>query len=159
MNDVKMKGDVPPVQTFATRAGEASCYFLSAIFIGCCKAAIDAGKETMPAKEVTSRMCAAIGDYEENIREGLISKDYLVKRPWDVATKYGVDKYYVVEKHFGNDANKWVAAHPNEVYVGYWERDSFGHFVVMRNNKVLWNSLETSKCVSMGKCTSIRVFS
>lgn len=158
MSDIKMTGVVPPVQTLATRAGATSCYFLSAIYIGCCKRAIDAGKETMPAEEVTSRMCASIKDFDENVREDIISDEYLVKKPWVVATKYGIDKYTSVDKLYGNDAKKWVAAHPNEVYVGYWERGSLGHFVVMRNNEVLWNSLKTSSCVTMGKCTSIRVF-
>ena len=46
---------------------------------------------------------------------------------------------------------------PGQMYLGRWTRPGYNHFVVMKDNEVVWNPLEYSKCVSEGKLSDIRV--
>ena len=46
---------------------------------------------------------------------------------------------------------------PGQMYLGRWTRPGFNHFVVMKDNKVVWNPMKYSKCVSEGQLSDIRV--
>lgn len=47
---------------------------------------------------------------------------------------------------------------PKQMYLGRWTRPGgHNHFVVMKDNTVLWNPLKYSKCVSEGQLSDIRV--
>ena len=46
---------------------------------------------------------------------------------------------------------------PGQTYLGRWTRPGFNHFVVMKDNKVVWNPLKYSKCVSEGQLSDFRV--
>lgn len=44
-----------------------------------------------------------------------------------------------------------------QMYLGRWTRNGFNHFVTMKDDKVIFNPLEYSKCVECGTLTDIRV--
>src|SRR5574344_1098556 len=47
---------------------------------------------------------------------------------------------------------------PGQMYLGRWTRPGgFNHFVVMKDDIVLWNPMKYSKCVSEGQLSDIRV--
>lgn len=46
---------------------------------------------------------------------------------------------------------------PGQMYLGRWTRNGFNHFVTMKDDKVIFNPLEYSKCVECGTLTDIRV--
>lgn len=46
---------------------------------------------------------------------------------------------------------------PGQMYLGRWTRAGYNHFVVMKDNKVVWNPMKYSKCVSDGQLSDIRV--
>ena len=46
---------------------------------------------------------------------------------------------------------------PGQMYLGRWTRPGFNHFVVMKDDKVIFNPLKYSKCVECGTLTDIRV--
>ena len=131
-------------QSFCKAIGEWGCYALCIINI---------------AEEVTGLRYNILQKLEEGIDKGYISwnrnnyydpKNFDVDRP-DLFLGMLTGLKWEVRKE--NDVLYKPKA--NEYVVERWERNGYGHFA---RTKVGYNSLQDSKCVTLGKLASLRIF-
>lgn len=88
-----------------------------------------------------------IDNFNELVLNNIIRKDCYVKDA-DKLMKY-FDKPYRVAKIDVTDVQ------PGQLYIASWENGPNNHFVVMKDNKVEYNTLEFSYCVHYGKMNNI----
>ena len=131
-------------QSFMKAIGEWGCYALCIINI---------------AEEVTGLHYNTLQTLEEAIRKGYIK--------WNENNYYDPANFDVVEPALFLSmltGTKWsvrkesdILYKPNkdEYIVERWERNGYGHFARTRDG---YNSLQDSKCVTLGKLASLRVF-
>lgn len=85
----------------------------------------------------------------EAVRQGYVEWDGTVKNPIGLAKLCGRMEIKDIKNAFTYDEHDTVVA--NFTFNG------FNHFVLVKDGKVVWNSLEHSKCVENGKIESYRV--
>ena len=132
-------------QSFCKAIGEWGCYALCIINI---------------AEEVTGLHFNILQKIEEAIDRGYISwnkNNYLDPKNFDVD--------YPAEFLGMLTGLKWEVRHEyndiiykpkeNEYIIERWERNGYGHFARTRDG---YNSLQDSKCVSLGTLASLRIF-
>ena len=85
----------------------------------------------------------------EAVRQGYVQWDGTVKNPIGLAKLCGRTEIKDIKKVSTYDGNDTVVA--NFAYNGY------NHFVLVKSGKVVWNSLDHSKCVDSGKIESYRI--
>lgn len=73
---------------------------------------------------------------------GILGPDCFVKDA-DALMKY-FNKPYTVSKVDVSEVPE------DSCYIAKFERNGFGHFVICKNDKVVYNTLEDSKCVKYG---------
>lgn len=131
-------------QSFMKAVGEWGCYALCIIDI---------------AKEVTGLQYDILGKLVEGI-----DKDY-IKFNWNNyydPANFDVDypdrflemltgRKWSVRK----ESDVMYKCQPGEYRVERWERNGYGHFARTRDG---YNSLQDSKCVTLGKLASLRIF-
>src|SRR5574344_309453 len=93
--------------------------------------------------------CLALKDFNDLVNKGLIASDATVQN----YTKLG--EYY-------NHKCEVVYANPekyekDKLYLGRWTRPGHNHFEKKKNGKVIWSSLDYSKCVEQGVLSDIRI--
>lgn len=132
------------IQSFCKSIGEYGCYALCIINI---------------AEQIMGKPYDTLGVLEEAIKKGYIEwheenynhrDNFYVVRPADflgmlVGGKWDVRK----------ETDILYKPKENEYIVERWERNGFGHFARTRDG---FNSLQDSKCVTLGKCASLRIF-
>lgn len=131
-------------QSFCKAIGEWGCYALCIINI---------------AEEVTGLRYNILQKLEEGIRKGYISwneKNYYDPKNFDIdepalflsmltGTRWSVRK----------ESDILYKPKKDEYVVERWERNGYGHFA---RTKAGYNSLQDSKCVTLGKLASLRIF-
>jgi len=90
-----------------------------------------------------------IKDFNDLVRLNLLSLDATIQDYDKLAAYYG-KKVHVYHDEPGNFIK-------DKLYLGRFVRYDFNHFVVMKNNSVIWNPLDYSKCVEQGTLKDIRV--
>ena len=131
-------------QSFCKAIGEWGCYALCIINI---------------AEEVTGLRYNILQKLEEGIRKGYIS--------WNEKNYYDPDNFDVNEPALflamltgtrwsvRKETDILYKPKADEYIVERWERNGYGHFA---RTKAGYNSLQDSKCVTLGKLASLRVF-
>lgn len=91
-----------------------------------------------------------VKDFPNLVEQKILGPDATVLDYTKLAKFYGESVSVVWKK-----PNEYI---PGQMYLGRWTRPGgFNHFVVMKDNKVIFNPLEYSKCVECGTLTDIRV--
>lgn len=90
-----------------------------------------------------------IKDFDNLVEKKILASDATVLDYSKLAKFYGENVSVVWKK-----PDEYI---PGQMYLGRWTRAGYNHFVVMKDNKVVWNSLKYSKCVSEGQLSDIRV--
>ena len=130
-------------QSFCTSIGEYGCYMLCLIDI---------------AEEYTGRHFDMIEVAREGIDKGYIefhednyknSNNFYVEKP-DLFLKMLTGKTWSVRKVFDNN----YKPKENEYVIERWARNGYAHFARTWKN---FNSLQDSKCVTLGSIESLRV--
>ena len=85
----------------------------------------------------------------ECLRQGFVELDGTVVNPIGLAKLCGHMEVIDIKKAKTYDGHDTVIA--NFTHAGY------NHFVLVKEGKVIWNSLEHSKCVENGKIESFRI--
>ena len=131
-------------QSFFKALGEYGCYALCIINI---------------AEQIAGKPYDTIGVLEEAIKKGYIEwhednyahKDnFYVEKP-DKFLEMMTGRKWNIRKEY----DILYQAKPGEYIVERWERNGYGHFARTRDG---YNSLQDSKCVSLGSLASLRVF-
>ena len=132
-------------QSFCEAIGKWGCYALCIINI---------------AEEVLGYKLDKLKAIEEAIERGYISwneDNYADPKNFDIdqpALMLGMltGRKFTVRKEFNDILYK---PQKDEYIVERWERNGYGHFA---RTKAGYNSLQDSKCVTLGKLASLRVF-
>ena len=132
-------------QSFYKAIGEWGCYALCICNI---------------AEQVLGHPVDKVSMIEEAIKKGYISwndDNYLDPKNFDVnqpALFLGMmtGRRFAVRKEFNDVLYRPM---PGEYIVERWERNGYGHFARTREG---YNSLQDSKCVTLGKLASLRIF-
>ena len=131
-------------QSFMKAVGEWGCYALCIINI---------------AEEITGCHCDILKELEYGIDKGYIKfnrnnyydpSNFDVDRP-DLFLQMMVGGKWSVRK----ESNILYKPQKDEYIVERWERNGYGHFARTRNG---YNSLQDSKCVTLGTLASLRIF-
>lgn len=92
-------------------------------------------------------------DYDSLVKDKLILSDCTIKDYNGLAKLKGkfVDVQWAYPKDYIQDTP----------YIGRWERvndkgEKIHHFVAMKNGKIIFNSMDTSRCVNEGYLVDIR---
>jgi len=90
-----------------------------------------------------------IKDFDNLVDNKILAKDATIQDYSKLAKFYGENVSVTWKK-----PGEFI---PGQMYLGRWTRPGYNHFVVMKDNKVVWNPLKYSKCVSEGQLSDIRV--
>lgn len=85
----------------------------------------------------------------EALRRGYIEWDGTVVNPIGIAVLCGHNEVRDIKRATTYDGNDTVVAN--------FTHNGFNHFVLVKNGKVVWNSLEKSVCVQNGHIESYRI--
>lgn len=132
-------------QSFCKAIGEYGCYALCIINI---------------AEKVNGRKLITLDALEAGINGGYIEwheENYAHRDNFYVINPAGflgilTGKRWSVRKEAEDILYK---PGPDEYVVERWERNGYGHFARTRDG---YNSLQDSKCVTLGRCASLRIF-
>ena len=90
-----------------------------------------------------------IKDFDNLVAKKILGPDATVLDYSKLAKFYGENVSVIWKK-----PNEYI---PGQMYLGRWTRAGYNHFVVMKDDKVIFNPLKYSKCVSEGQLSDIRV--
>ena len=90
-----------------------------------------------------------IKDFDNLVDNKILAKDATIQDYSKLAKFYGENVSVTWKK-----PGEFITG---QMYLGRWTRPGYNHFVVMKDNKVVWNPLKYSKCVSEGQLSDIRV--
>lgn len=90
-----------------------------------------------------------VKDFDNLVEKKILGSDATVLDYGKLASFYGENVSVVWKK-----PDEYILG---QMYLGRWTRPGHNHFVVMKDNKVVWNPLKYSKCVSEGQLSDIRV--
>lgn len=131
------------IQSYCKSIGEYGCYCLCIINI---------------AEEILGKKIDALQAIEDGINKGYIEwhenyahKDNLYVIMPNLFLAMLVGGRWSVRK----ETDSMYKPQADEYIVERWERNGYGHFA---RTKVGFNSLQDSKCVSLGRLASLRVF-
>ena len=85
----------------------------------------------------------------EALRQGFIDWTGIVQNPIGLARLCGHTEV--------KDVRKVTTYDGHDTVIAYYTNNNYGHFVLVKDGEVVWNSLEKSVCVEKGHIDSYRI--